>query len=122
MTGLDVITDTILRASVTAAILAVTAFGAHAASLPSGDYSCTPSVVFQFEETGESFGVAAVLSTDTVFTRLASEADASLVYQAGGATYLIDKLEDDFSRFKYRVIYSGDLRSFTGFCKPYESP
>lgn len=95
---------------------------AHAKTLPSGNYDCTPSVVFQFDETGESFGVAAVLSTDTIFTRLPSETGTTLVYQAGGATYLIDPLEEDFSRFKYRVVYSGDLRTFTGFCKPYQAP
>ena len=39
------------------------------------------------DETGESFGVAAVLSTDTIFTRLPSETGTILVYQAGGATY-----------------------------------
>ena len=43
--------------------------------------------LFQFDETGESFGVAAVLLTDTIFTRLPSETGTTLVYQAGGATY-----------------------------------
>ena len=43
--------------------------------------------LFQFDETGVSFGVAAVLSTDTIFTRLPSETGTTLVYQAGGATY-----------------------------------
>ena len=94
---------------------------AYAATLPTGDYDCTPSVVFQFDKTGDTFGVAAVLSTDTIFTRLPSQTGTTLVYQAGGATYLIDPLEDDFSRFKYRVVYSGDLRTFTGFCKPYQA-
>lgn len=102
-----------------AAIFTTTA--SQAETVPTGDYDCTPSVVFQFDETGSSFGVAAVLSTDTVFTKLPTEPGATLVYQAGGASYLIDPLEDDFSRFKYRVVYSGDLRTFTGFCKPYES-
>lgn len=94
----------------------------HAKTLPSGNYDCTPSVVFQFDETGEPFGVAAVLSTDTIFTRQPSETGTTLVYQAGEATYLIDSLEEDFSRFKYRVVYSVDLRTFTGFCKPYQTP
>ena len=95
--------------------------GAYALTLPTGDYECTPSAVFQFDETGDSFGIAAVLSTDTIFTRLPSQTGTTLVYQAGGASYLIDPLEDDFSRFKYRVVYSGDLRTFTGFCKPYQA-
>ena len=94
---------------------------AKADSFPKGDYDCTPSVIFQFDDKGESFGVAAVLSTDTIFRKLPSEPGATLVYQAGGASYLIDALEDDFSRFKYRVVYSGDLRTFTGFCKPLEA-
>ena len=94
---------------------------AKAEPFPKGDYDCTPSVIFQFDDEGKSFGVAAVLSTDTIFSKLPSEPGATLVYQAGGASYLIDALEDDFSRFKYRVVYSGDLRTFTGFCKPLEA-
>ena len=74
-----------------AAIISTTA--SHAQTVPTGDYDCTPSVVFQFDETGSSFGVAAVLSTDTVFTKLPTEPGATLVYQAGGASYLIDPLE-----------------------------
>lgn len=94
---------------------------ANASPYPQGDYDCTPSVIFQFDDNGETFGVAAVLSTDTIFRKLPSEPGATLVYQAGGASYLIDSLEDDFSRFKYRVVYSGDLRTFTGFCKPLDT-
>ena len=40
---------------------------AKAEPFPKGDYDCTPSVIFQFDDKGESFGVAAVLSTDTIF-------------------------------------------------------
>ena len=90
------------------------------AALPQGNYQCTQSQIFHFSEAGDAFGVASVLSTDTSFTLHTPREDGSLIYQFGGTTYLIDKLEDDFSRFKFRVVYSGDLRSFTGFCRPLE--
>ncbi len=90
------------------------------ANLPQGNYQCTQSQVFHFNETGDAFGVASVLSTDTSFTIHTPREDGSLIYQFRGTTYLIDKLEDDFSRFKFRVVYSGDLRSLTGFCRPFE--
>lgn len=102
-----------------AALLSLSVTGS-AFALPKGDYDCTPSTVFQFDETGQSFGVASVLSTDTIFELHPPQDGGTLLYQAGGATYLIDPLEDDYSRFKYRVVYSGDLRTFTGFCKPLE--
>ena len=87
-------------------------------ALPVGDYKCTQSQVFQFNETGERFGVAAVLSTDVEFSKLATEKGSSLVYQSGGTTYLIDEIEPEWAKFKFRVVYSGDLRSFPGYCQP----
>ena len=86
------------------------------ASLPTGNYECSQSTVFQFDETGEGFGVASVLSTDVVFQLMAPNEGSSLVYQQAGTTYIIDSLADEWAKFKYRVVYSGDLRTFSGFC------
>ena len=86
------------------------------ASLPQGNYECTQSQVFQFNETGDGFGVASVLSTDVVFRLLPPNERSSLIYQQAGTTYLIDSLADEWTKFKFRVVYSGDLRTFSGFC------
>lgn len=93
-------------------------FSTSAIAQPTGDYQCTQSQIFQFNETGTSFGVAAVLSTDIIFELFPPKEGGTLIYQSKGTTYLIDAIEADWSAFKYRVVYSGDLRSFTGFCKP----
>lgn len=102
---------------VTFVLLIIGSAGADMA-MPTGDYKCTPSQVLQFDATGTSFGVAAVLSTDAVFTLHPPRADSTLVYQHAGTTWLIDEIEDGWAKFKYRVVYSGDLRSFTGYCQP----
>ena len=47
---------------------------------------------FNFDETGEGFGVASVLSTDVVFQLMAPNEGSSLVYQQAGTTYIIDLL------------------------------
>lgn len=86
------------------------------ASLPTGNYECSQSTVFQFDETGQGFGVASVLSTDVVFKLMPPNEGSSLIYQQAGTTYLIDSLADEWAKFKYRVVYSGDLRTFSGFC------
>ena len=109
------------RIFATSTLIAALLMGTSAsASLPQGNYQCTQSQIFHFNEAGDAFGVASVLSTDTSFVIHTPRPEGSLIYQFGGTTYLIDRLEDDFSRFKFRVVYSGDLRSFTGFCKPLE--
>lgn len=86
------------------------------ASLPTGNYECSQSTVFQFDEAGEGFGVASVLSTDVVFRLMPPNEGSSLIYQEAGTTYIIDSLADEWAKFKYRVVYSGDLRTFSGFC------
>lgn len=93
-------------------------FISPAQALPVGNYNCTQSQVFQFNDTGEKFGVAAVLSTDLEFSLLDPQEGSTLVYQSGGTTYLIDEIEADWAKFKFRVVYSGDLRTFSGYCQP----
>ena len=91
-------------------------FAFQAMALPTGNYECTQSQVFQFDETGQGFGVASVLSTDIVFSLMPPKEGSTLVYQEAGTTYLIDSLADEFAKFKFRVVYSGDLRTFSGYC------
>ena len=86
------------------------------ASLPTGNYKCSQSTVFQFDENGKGFGVESVLSTDIIFRLMPPNEGSSLVYQEAGTTYIVDSLADEWAKFKYRVVYSGDLRTFSGFC------
>ena len=87
-------------------------------ALPVGNFKCTQSQVFHFNDTGDRFGVAAVLSTDLEFSLLDPQEGSTLVYQSGGTTYLIDEIEPAWNKFKFRVVYSGDLRTFSGYCQP----
>ena len=47
---------------------------------------------------------------------MAPNEGSSLVYQQAGTTYIMNSLADEWAKFKYRVVYSGDLRTFSGFC------